>query len=174
MKRRLLAVALALLATVVAAVPVPASAARPALSQQTGDSFWTRLLLLYPDDPLYLYDESTRRVRPYPWYPNGEAWQFVHVSRPGWYNIYRIKAGDDTSRCMTTLNYLILAPVITAPCGTSNKFYWQIQAEGPYYFRLANVETGFCLAYQAVWGGDAEMHECQAGDGWDQSMTRSA
>jgi hypothetical protein len=132
-----------------AAIENRSGATVPAVAA-TGD-YWARIQLtegLAPDaNWAYVTDtgtEPTNAILVETWSSTaGQAWHFVPVVKPGFYNIYQIHTGLD-GWCM---NRGLYGTINVAPCTNTYAQYWQRQAVYADQYRLASTVTGECLSY---------------------------
>jgi hypothetical protein len=75
----------------------------------------------------------------------GQAWHFVPIVRPGFYNIYQIRSGRN-GWCINRDS--IYGFIDVAPCRDTYAQYWQRQVAYGDDYRLASTVTGECLGYR--------------------------
>ena len=153
-RARIVGVASILASAVMVIVSAPASAA---------SDFWTRLPLYGSSNNLYI-TKNGGSIWAVGWSAEaGQAWHFVQVVKPGYYNIYRLYAGDGHG-CLAQTSSENFGPLTALSCSSGYAVMWQVQWRTDTAFKLANVASGKCLTYDPSFGGDVYIYTCDPPD----------
>jgi hypothetical protein len=133
---------------------MPASAGTPV---PPSSNFWARMPTyaegdLYVTKDLELILMETWRNDP------GQAWHFVQIIRPGFYNIYKIETASGTG-CLAEAYQEANAPLTIGGCN-SYPGWWQMDWRSSNAFKLRNTASGLCLTYHPYPYGDTFVYPC--------------